>query len=290
MTGFVTPCVYVQKRTKNQPGASMDTSYENRRFVATSGPHSAAAGAPPRPAGTQPVGARAALRLVHSDHRPQAVCVPHAELAGAGRNHQRIDLYRTGHSWAWTSTPYARTGLPRQEAFDCRIWKRGTAKPVLIAAIAPGTGPVARAGVGAALAVSALLNILEEDMAGYLKSDRLAALLRGAVGEVQLLLERQAHQARRSIGDYATALLAVILTDNGGVIGQIGGGGALVQDGDGAWCPVRWPGEASTAGKAPCLTDADAFAAFQIAALPSTPHRMCLYSTGLERIRAQVRV
>jgi hypothetical protein len=34
--------------------------------------------------------------------------------------------------------------------------------------------------------VSALLNILEEDMAGYLKSDRLAALLRGAVGEVQL--------------------------------------------------------------------------------------------------------
>jgi hypothetical protein len=157
---------------------------------------------------------------------------------------------------------------------------------VLIAAIAPGTGPVARAGVGAALAVSALLNILEEDMAGYLKSDRLAALLRGAEGEVQLLLERQAHQARRSIGDYATALLAVILTDNGGVIGQIGGGGALVQDGDGAWCPVRWPGEASTADKAPCLTDADAFAAFQIAALPSTPHRMCLYSTGLERIRA----
>ena len=290
MTGFVTQGVYVQKRTKNQPGASMDTSYEDRRSEAMSGAHSAPAGALLTPAGTPPFAARGALRLVHSDNRPQAARAPRAEPAGIGRHRQRIDFHRTGNSWAWTGTPSTGTGLPCQEAFDSRIWKRRTAKPVLIAAIASGTGPAARAGVGAALAVSALLTILEEDMAGYLECDRLAALLRGAVGEVQLLIERQAHQARRPIGDYAAALLAVILTDDGGVIGQIGGGGALVQDVDGAWCPVRWPGEASTANKAPCLTDADAFAAFQIAALPSTPRRMCLYSTGLERIRTQVRV
>ena len=173
--------------------------------------------------------------------------------------------------------PIPARDLPCHEAFDCRIWRRGTAKPVLIAAMAPGTGPAAQAGVGAALAASALLNILEEDMAGYLKSGRLATLLRGAAGEVQLVLERQAHPARRSIGDYATALLAVILTDNGSVIGQIGGGGALVQGEDGAWCPVRWSGEAGTANKARYLTDADAFTAFQIAELPSAPRRVFVF-------------
>ncbi len=156
---------------------------------------------------------------------------------------------------------------------------------MLIAAIASGTGPRERAGVGAALAVPALLNILEEDMAGYLESDRLAALLRGAVGEVQLLIERQASQSGQPIGDYAAALIAVIMTDTGGVIGRIGGGGALTRDGDGAWCPVPFPAEAGTANKVPCLADADAFAAFQIAALASTPRRMCLYSAGLERVR-----
>ncbi len=127
-------------------------------------------------------------------------------------------------------------------------------------------------------------------MAGYLQSGRLAALLRGAVGEVQLLLERQAGQAGRPIGDYATALLAVILTDNGGVIGQIGGGGALVQGEDGAWGPVRWSGETGTANKAQCLTDADAFAAFQISELPSAPRRVFLFSSRLEPVMAHVRV
>ncbi|MGC1585854.1 MAG: protein phosphatase 2C domain-containing protein [Rhodomicrobium sp.] len=242
---------------------------------AVGGAHSAAAA--PRPAGSPPIGGWAALRLVHSVPEPEAACPPRTEAASAGCHTQRIDLRRTGNSWAWTGTPYTSMGLPCHEAFDCRIWRRGTAKPVLIAAMAPGTGPAAQAGVGAALAASALLNILEEDMAGYLKSGRLATLLRGAAGEVQLVLERQAHPARRSIGDYATALLAVVLTDNGSVIGQIGGGAALVQGQDGAWCPVRWSGEAGTANKARYLTDADAFTAFQISELPSAPRRVFVF-------------
>ncbi len=115
-------------------------------------------------------------------------------------------------------------------------------------------------------------------MSGYLERGRLATLLRGAVGEVQLMLEFQARQNSRPARDYASAVLAVILTGTGGVIGRIGAGGALVQEEDGAWRSIRWPGQSGYANKARWLTDADAFAAFQIAALPSSPRRMCLCS------------
>ena len=206
------------------------------------------------------------------------------EAASAGRYAQIIDLHRTGNSWGWGSRPYTGAEMRCHEAFDCRIWQRGTAKPVLIAALAAGAGPAARAEIGAALAVSALLNIFEQDMSGYLERGRLATFLRGAVGEVQLTLELQADQDKRPVRDYASALVAVILTGNGGVIGQIGGSGALVQEEKGAWHPVRWPSQGGYAHKARWLTDADAFAGFQIAALSATPSRICLFSSAPERI------
>ena len=184
MTGFVTPCVYVQKRTKISRGpawirATKTDDLSRRvghiplRLARRRGPQALSRLARGRLCAscTATIGLKPFVcRMRNSRARTQ----PPKNRPLSDRTLVGLDEHAV-----------CRTGLPCQEAFDCRIWKRGTAKPVLIAAIAPGTGRVARAGVGAALAVSALLNILEEDMAGYLKSDRLAALLRGAVGEVQ---------------------------------------------------------------------------------------------------------
>jgi hypothetical protein len=161
---------------------------------------------------------------------------------------------------------------------------------VLIAAIAAGAGPAARSGFGAALAVSALVNIIGEEITGDLEAGGLAKLLRGTVGEVQLMLEHQAEHDRRPIRDYASTLLAVIMTDTGGVIGQIGGGAALIQEVGGDWRPVHWYGQGGNAGVARCLTEPEAFHAFQIAELPSTPSRICLFSGELERVLTHVRV
>jgi hypothetical protein len=47
---------------------------------------------------------------------------------------------------------------------------------------------------------------------------------------------------------------------------------------------ARWPRQGGYDHKARWLTDADAFAAFQIAALSSAPSRICLFSSPLERI------
>jgi Protein phosphatase 2C len=175
----------------------------------------AAAGAPFRPEGSRSIEGRAALRLVHSAHQPQRANLSRAapasieradkrvseqgggcaEAASAGCHSQRLDHHRKGNSWAWAGsradgTSHSGAGLTCQEVFDCRTWQRGNAQPVLIAAMAGGAGSAARAGLGAALAVSALVNILDEEMTEDFETGRLAKLLRGTVGEVQLMLDR----------------------------------------------------------------------------------------------------
>ncbi len=245
------------------------------------------------------------MRIVHSACEPQparllrsvaAVSRHASDLrdeggkasgASAARRHPlRIDLRRNGTSWAWTSTPRTAADMQCREAFDCRVWQRGTAQPVLIAAVAAGADRAARGGAGAALAVSAAMTILDLELKTYLETRRLAALLRGMAGEVQMMLEAQAEYDNRDTGDYASTLLAVILTDSGGVIGRIGGGSALVLAEDGAWRPVRWSGRERDAREARYLSDADAFAGFEVEALPAAAHRMCLFSGALEHIPA----
>jgi hypothetical protein len=279
----------------------MDTERENRIAGVIGRTKFTMAGAPPRPAALPPFGGRATLRLVHSVPEPQAAGLPRGvpaalELAGkrvsegggeaasTGRYAQIIDLHRTGNSWAWGRRSYTAADMRCHEAFDCKIWQRSAAQPVLIAVLAASAEPATQAEIGAALAVSALVNILEQDMSGYLERGRLATFLRGAVGEVQLTLELQAHQDKRPVRDYASALLAVILTGNGGVIGRIGGGGVLIHGEKGTWHPAQWPRQDGYANKAQWLTDAEAFAAFQIAEISCTPSRISLFSGALERI------
>ncbi len=283
----------------------MDNQHENRLSeVMTRAP--ASAGARPGPLGTRPISGQSALRLVHSVDHLQEAHIPRAvptaierndkrlskrggecaEAASAGRHPKRIDLHRTANSWAWTGTPYANTGSGCHEAFDCRIRQRGNAQPVLIAAIAAGAGPAGRPGCGAALAVSTLVSILDEETSGDFDTGRLAKLLRGTVGEVQLMLELQAEHDRRPVRDYASTLLAVIVTETGGVIGQIGGGAAVIQQEDGAWRPIHLYGQGGPGD----ITEGDAFAAFRIAELPATPRRICIFSGELERVLADVRV
>ncbi len=167
--------------------------------------------------------------------------------------------------------------------------RSGNGQPVFIAAMAGGADTATRSGFGAALAVSTLVNIVEDELTADFETGRLAKLLRGAVGEVQLIIELKAEHDHRPVGDYASTLLAVILTESGGIIGQIGAGGALIQEDDGAWRPVDWPGQGGDANKTQFLTEADAFAAFQIAALPSIPRRICLFSSEFERMVTPVR-
>jgi hypothetical protein len=160
----------------------MDHKHENGISRLMSRACAATAGAPLRPAGSRSIEGQAALRLVHSADQHQGARVPRAVPAAFERADKRV--------WAGSraaGTPDTGAGLTYQEVFDCRTWQRGNAQPVLIAAMAGTSDSAARAGFGAALAVSALVNILDEEMTEDLETGRLSKLLRGTVGEVQLI-------------------------------------------------------------------------------------------------------
>jgi Protein phosphatase 2C len=54
-----------------------------------------------------------------------------------------------------------------------------------------------------------------------------------------LALELEARDAARPIDDYACTLLVVILSANGGIVGQIGDGAEVIDDGERGWRPVH---------------------------------------------------
>ena len=192
-------------------------------------------------------------------------------------------------TWMWAGaraigTAHLAQGLPCQDAFQCRVWQEGAHPPVLIATLADGAGSVVHAEVGAQLATSVVADIVGEGLMEGTAHDQVAAVLRYAIGEVQLALELKAGNDGCVIDDYACTLLVAILSANGGIIGQIGDGAVVVDDGEQGWRPVHWPEHGEYANTTRFLTDPDALEALQVATLERSVRRVCLFSDGLERL------
>ena len=192
-------------------------------------------------------------------------------------------------SWVWAGaraigTAHLAQGLPCQDAFQCRIWREGDRPPVLIATLADGAGSVAHAEVGAQLATSVVADIVGERLIEGTTHDQVAAVLRYAIGEAQLALELKAGHDGCVIDDYACTLLVAILSANGGIVGQIGDGAVVIDDGEQGWRPVHWPEHGEYANTTRFLTELDALEVLQIATLERPVRRVCLFSDGLERL------
>ena len=192
-------------------------------------------------------------------------------------------------SWVWAGaraigTAHLAQGLPCQDAFQCRIWQEGAHPPVLIATLADGAGSVVHAEVGAQLATSVVADIVDERLIEDTAHDQVAAVLRYAIGEAQLSLELRAGHDGCVIDDYACTLLVAILSANGGIVGQIGDGAVVIDDGEQGWRPVHWPEHGEYANTTRFLTEPDALEALQVATLERPVRRVCLFSDGLERL------
>jgi Protein phosphatase 2C len=192
-------------------------------------------------------------------------------------------------AWVWAGaraigTAHLAQGLPCQDAFVCRIWQEGTRPAVLIAALADGAGSAECAEIGAQLATSLVANIVSEQLMEGTAPDRVANVLRCAVGEARLALQLQAGHAGRVIDDYACTLLVAILCADGGIVGQIGDGAVVIDDGDQGWHPVHWPDHGEYANTTHFLTEPNALEVLQLATLDRSVRRVCLFSDGLERL------
>lgn len=192
-------------------------------------------------------------------------------------------------SWIWaqatsTGTSHLTQDVPCQDSIACRMWQRRGHPPVLIAALADGAGSADRAEVGSALATSLFVDIAAEAFDEGACITQAAETLRYAVGESRLALALKAGHDRREPNAYATTLLTAILSPAGGVIGQIGDGAAVIDDGETGWRPVHWPDHGEFANTTSFLTQADALAQLRLATFQQPVRRLAMFSDGLERL------
>jgi hypothetical protein len=192
-------------------------------------------------------------------------------------------------AWAWAGarvagTSHLKHGLPCQDSFACRVWRQGDKPSVLIAALADGAGSAERAEVGSALACSLFVEIVCERFETGAAADSFEAAMRYALAESRRALELKAGHDGRDVADYASTFLAAILSPEGGVVGQIGDGAAVVGEGQGSWRPVHWPDHGEYANTTNFLTQPDALDLFRLAVLERPARRIALFSDGLERL------
>jgi Protein phosphatase 2C len=193
------------------------------------------------------------------------------------------------HAWVWAGarvagTSHLKQGVPCQDSFACRVWRRDDRLPVLVAALADGAGSADRAEVGSALATALFVDIVCEALDGSASVGVCTETLRYAIGETRLALHLKACHDDRTADDYASTFLAAILSPAGGAVGQIGDGATVISDRSNGWYPVHWPDHGEYANTTNFLTQSDALDTLRVASFDAPVKHLAMFSDGLERL------
>lgn len=192
-------------------------------------------------------------------------------------------------AWVWAGatavgTSHVTRGEPCQDAFDCAVWQCEGEGPVLIAALADGAGSAKLAEVGAKRATQAFVETVLQSFDTGGDWDEPGQVMRHAVEQARLALELTAGHNGCMLDDLASTLLAVIAGPGSAVIGQIGDGAVVIDDGSGGWRPVHWPDHGEYANTTSFLTQAGAMEALRIEVVDQPVKRIAMFSDGLERL------
>jgi serine/threonine protein phosphatase PrpC len=175
-----------------------------------------------------------------------------------------------------TGTSHLRAGLPCQDRLACAALPGGA----LVAALADGAGSAAEGGLGAEIAVEAVVRqvrfSLEEGLVDF------DAVLKKAAAQARAAVLAEALRQDLEPRSLASTLLALVLTPDGGGALQIGDGVIVVGDTGDEWSWVFWPQRGEYANTTFFLTDDEALGRVQIETLPATITGAALMSDGLE--------
>lgn len=173
-------------------------------------------------------------------------------------------------------TSHLKANLPCQDKIVCETLTGG----VLVAAVADGAGSVAMAERGAEIAVDSVITHLKLGIADR-RSD-FDNLLREAAILARKAITAEADREGTSLQSYASTLIAVVLTPDGGGALQIGDGVIVVSDGSDEWYWVFWPQRGEYANTTNFLTDDDAIYRIEIEVFSGLITDIALMSDGLE--------
>jgi hypothetical protein len=175
-----------------------------------------------------------------------------------------------------TGSSHLRTGTPGQDRFACVVLPDGA----LVAVMSDGAGSAPNADMGAEVAVQTALCQLRRDL-GEGCPDVTSALRRAALSAREAVLSRALEDGQEA-GSYASTLLALVQTAEGGAALQIGDGVIAVGRGGGDWSWMFWPERGEYANTTRFLTDDDAPDHIQVEACSGSLTDIAVMTDGLQ--------
>jgi Protein phosphatase 2C len=173
-------------------------------------------------------------------------------------------------------TLHLRANLPCQDQLACVALPGG----ILVAAVADGAGSAAKAEQGADIAVDTVITHLKCSLEE--KRSDFAALLRESAAMARETIGAEAARKGSELRSYASTLLAVVLTPDGGGALQIGDGVIVVSDGADEWSWMFWPQRGEYANTTHFLTDEGALEQIEVELFSGIVTDIALMSDGLE--------
>lgn len=172
---------------------------------------------------------------------------------------------------------HEKRGEPCQDR--CRIVASGR---WVIAALADGAGSASAADEGAELAVNVALEHIRDCA---LANDRVdAESMNDAATAARDAIAAHAEETGRDMREFASTLLLLAASDQGGAALQIGDGVIALNQRQHGWEWVFWPQRGEFANTTFFLTDANAHEQWEITELPAFIFEFALMSDGLEAL------
>ena len=195
-------------------------------------------------------------------------------------------LQAEGFMWRFaaaraTGLSHLRSNIPCQDYFACAELPSGK----LVAAVADGAGSAAMAAQGAQIAVETVINHLKQSLEEN-RSD-FGEMLREAAAAARKAVVDDALRLGTEPKSYASTLLAVVLTQEGGGALQIGDGVIVVSDYGRGWCWMFWPQRGQYANTTYFLTDEHALDHIEVDVFQRIITDVALMSDGLEPLALQ---
>ncbi|MFN7928918.1 MAG: PP2C family serine/threonine-protein phosphatase [Blastocatellia bacterium] len=175
-----------------------------------------------------------------------------------------------------TGLSHLKTGLPCQDYFACLALPHNT----LVAAVADGAGSATMAEQGAKIAVTTVIKHLKQSLEEG--SSDFKGVIRSAAAAARRAVVEEANSQGKDPRSYASTLLAVALTPNGGGALQIGDGVIVVSDDAEGWSWMFWPQRGEYANTTHFLTDENALEQIEVEVFGGTITDVALMSDGLE--------